>query len=85
LFAISPTQVTNTKFLSNSAQMNGGGAFFGDAKIYGSRFEGNSVSDPLDGGGAIYTFGPLNIGDTQFINNQAQHDGGAVYAGMRWP
>ncbi len=59
----------------------------GTANIYGSVFENNTTNDEIDDteegmistqGGAIYSFGPLNVYDGKFINNHAAK-GGAIY------
>lgn len=90
---VAPVLISNTTFLSNTAQCGGGIChapavylFDQDTQIINSHFEGNSCTDPnCDGGGVYMTAsfnGPfLSLINNDFINNTAGGKGGGVSVG----
>jgi uncharacterized repeat protein (TIGR01451 family) len=64
--------ITNTLFLTNTAQDGGGGAFvwYGGVSLNGSLFQGN-VATTMEGGGLFMYEGHLTANDTHFIGNRA--------------
>ncbi|MCB0059918.1 MAG: hypothetical protein KDE45_22925, partial [Caldilineaceae bacterium] len=76
------SRLTNTLFLSNTAQSEGGGAFvFGDGLIVsGGSFVGNSAT--ADGGG-LHACGSVTLTNPVFSGNVTQENGGGAYVGPR--
>lgn len=85
----SSTSISNSQFLNNQANLNtdGGGALLmngASLSIDGSHFEGNTSRN----GAALLILqvtgaNPAQISNSEFLNNQAQNQGGAIhlYAG----
>lgn len=79
--------LTNTQFISNTAQTNGGGAHVrGSATMSGGLFDQNQSFGDFSfsgyGGGGLYALSDLTFVDTVFTNNQAaSHGGGALVFG----
>lgn len=75
-------RLERTDFISNTAAASGGGVYANSATILSSNFEGNATQINFYeyGGGAVATFGTVNISDTLFINNTSLGYGGAVDA-----
>jgi predicted outer membrane repeat protein len=72
--------ITATDFVSNTAKRGGGLYAREAAVIENSRFERNaSTSTQFSGGGGMVAVGPLNVTNTQFVNNSAVFDGGGLY------
>ncbi|MEM7031351.1 MAG: hypothetical protein AAF629_17450 [Chloroflexota bacterium] len=74
--------VTQTQFISNVAQTNGGGAHVrGNVVVADATFDQNKALGDFSfgsyGGGGIYAIGSLHIINTEIINNQAYFGGGA--------
>ncbi|MEP7356157.1 MAG: hypothetical protein ABI847_02830, partial [Anaerolineales bacterium] len=74
--------LTNTRFLSNTADGAGGGAYvYGPAVVNGGLFTHNQCSNVIGcDGGALNTQDTLNLTGTQFISNSAHFRGGALFA-----
>ena len=71
------TTLTACTFNNNSADDNGGGAYFdGAATLTDCTFNNNSADD--DGGGAYFD-GAATLTDCTFNNNSADDDGGGAY------
>ncbi len=74
--------ITNTQFLTNTADEDGGGAHVeeGDAYIYTSMFIANeAATDPdADGGGLSLEIGSAWIWTTWFERNNAEDEGGGA-------
>lgn len=74
----------NVQFIGNEASYRGGGVFMGqysNLKFYDCRFEGNKAT--ISSGGAFYLGSSSSNADfynTDFIENQSQTNGGAIYA-----
>jgi fibronectin-binding autotransporter adhesin len=69
--------VSNTVFLSNTANLYGGGLIAIDPFISGGRFQSNTAPQ----GGGIYGLGTATITGTEFISNTASDSGGGAYLG----
>ncbi len=68
-------------FSINHASGRGGAvAAFGPLEVLNCRFAGNSSSDQLNGGGAIYTAGGAHIQESRFSANISAGYGGGVDA-----
>ncbi|MEM7344067.1 MAG: hypothetical protein AAF485_07480 [Chloroflexota bacterium] len=76
--------MTGTRFVSNSAPANGGGAYVTrDAILNGGQFERNIAggSNPFFHGGAgLFVMQTVNLIDTQFISNSTSQIGGGIRA-----
>jgi predicted outer membrane repeat protein len=75
--------LTNTVFLSNTAENDGGGAMFFNSGpvITGGLFQNNACIDTAGcAGGALYVEGSVTLTDTQFLGNSSQFAGGAINA-----
>ena len=69
--------VADCHIYGNSANGNGGGAyFFGSSYIYDSEISGN-IS--MSNGGGIYYVGSLTVEDCIIKNNMANYNGGGIY------
>jgi predicted outer membrane repeat protein len=79
LFSFSHTGIHDTRFISNTAQDQGGGAAApGVLTITGGLFQYNRAV--LGTGGGLYAQNNATIQDTQFISNTARSYGGGMYA-----
>jgi predicted outer membrane repeat protein len=79
--------LTGTDVISNTAGESGGGLFqdSGSESVHvsGSRFERNAANGTInwmDGGGAIFARGSVELVSTQLAENSAVSDGGGLYA-----
>ena len=73
--------ISNTQFLSNTAQGDGGGAFLlGEITLSNVLFQGNQCTAGTCDGGGLFSFSNTSIQETQFVDNVAQDDGGGVAA-----
>jgi len=82
-FNNSTLTLTNTDFISNSAQVNGGGAYANNqAFVTGGRFERNAAGGNetafSDGGGGLRALSAV-VSGTQFIQNSSGEDGGGLH------
>lgn len=85
-FSSGTTTITNSLFLSNSAEAVssafGGGAFaFGGLIIVGSRFDSNAISAPSALGGGVGTAGSADITSSTFTMNTSTSSNAASAAG----
>jgi predicted outer membrane repeat protein len=71
--------ISHTTFISNTADLGGGGVTMIDGSIVNSRFEGNVAKE--DWGGGLYAMGTTLVTNTVFVNNVAQANGGGAYFG----
>jgi predicted outer membrane repeat protein len=74
--------LTNTVFLSNTADNRGGGVDAASAlTLVNGRFEGNgcSAANQCQGAG-LYSEAPLSLNGTQFLGNASFLSGGGLYA-----
>lgn len=73
----------DSQILSNTAlgSSAGGIRVAGHANISGSLFQGNHCLGSTCSGGAMYAITTLALTNTQFIDNRARNDGGAVRVG----
>ena len=73
--------VLNSKFTNNTAKSNGGAIYASntavDLTIGNSVFVNNSAKN----GGAIYTLSPTSIESSEFVENTASSNGGAISIG----
>ena len=68
--------LTNTRFLSNTAANQGGGMYAnGPATLNGTQFLGNTSND----GGGLFAIDALTLTSGVFLGNTASHNGGGVY------
>jgi predicted outer membrane repeat protein len=76
------SSLNNTRFISNTSQSEGGGAFvFGsDLAVSGGSFSGNSA---LADAGGLHACGNVTLLNTTLISNTAQESGGGVFVGPR--
>ena len=76
-------EVTNSRFIGNSADSGGGlmNDDYATAFIKGSIFSGNTAMD----GGAIFNFqsSHMSITGSSFSSNSSDSDGGAIYSSFR--
>lgn len=73
----SPLVLNGVSFISNTANLDGGGAYARDrAVVNGSLFQANSAFD----GGGLFTFITLTLANTQFLSNTAIATGGGLNA-----
>ena len=71
--------ISNTQFLSNTAQGDGGGAFMlGNITLSNVLFEGNRCTAGSCDGGGLFSFSNTTIQETQFVGNVAQDSGGGL-------
>jgi len=85
---------TNGKFLDNYSEDDGGAVYVDDdfsddaSTFVGSTFTGNDASSGLchgacgessPNGGALFSYGVVNLNKTTFTNNAAGNHGGAVF------
>ncbi len=74
VYAFDRLLVTNTQFISNTANGSGGGAYTDDAAVLnGAWFERNQGSG---NGGGLYVLQTLTLTGTEFISNTANGSGG---------
>ncbi|CAG0934923.1 putative outer membrane protein PmpB [Thermoflexales bacterium] len=71
--------ISHTAFISNTAELGGGGVTMIDGSVVDSRFERNTVQEYW--GGGLYAMGTTFITNTIFIDNIAQTHGGGAYFG----
>jgi predicted outer membrane repeat protein len=74
------SSLNSTRFISNTSQSEGGGAFvFGsDLAVSGGSFSGNSA---LADAGGLHACGNVTLLNTTLISNTAQESGGGVFVG----
>jgi predicted outer membrane repeat protein len=74
LCSYSAAILTNTRVLSNEAQMGGGIFSVAPIEVHGGRFQGNRA---VSYGGGLYSlFGTSLLSGVELINNHATHGGG---------
>jgi predicted outer membrane repeat protein len=79
MFSFSMTDISNSQFISNTAQDQGGGlAAPGNLTLTNGLFLGNQTV--LGGGGGLFAQTQAHIIATQFVSNTAQGSGGGVFA-----
>ena len=87
LHVLGKTVLSGTQVLSNTAGWSGGGVYQDRndrrVEVMGGSFQGNSAhgTQSSDGGGGLYSAGPLDVTGGCFVGNGAANLGGAVYAG----
>ena len=73
-------EMNNFHYYGNGAAINN--QSFGTLYIESSQFGGNSVDDAPDGGGAIFSRGPVFVYDSEFFGNRAENAGMYSFDGM---
>ncbi len=77
LYAGNTLEMTGTQFISNAAQIEGGGAYVaGAVSLNGGLFQNNTST--TSGGGGLYASSTLALTGTQFISNTASNVGGGA-------
>ncbi len=72
----STANVSNSNFISNTAELGGGAHFISTATLTANTFNGNSANDY---GGGAYFSDMANVTDSLFSGNSAGSDGGGAY------
>ncbi len=77
----SPLTLRDTRFISNTAQNNGGGLWIeiNGATLNGGLFERNTTLSNEGDGAGLWVFHNLTLTGTQFISNTAQNNGGGAF------
>ena len=70
--------IIHSDFISNTADLGGGGVAMINGSINDSRFESNVVTGQ---GGGLYAMGTTLVTNTEFISNAAHTNGGGAYFG----
>ncbi len=75
--------LTNMRFINNSATQGSGGAVnvFLTFTDRGSVFESNSTDDASGSGGAVYAWGDVSLTGSEFTNNESAANAGALSVG----
>lgn len=72
--------VSNTHFLDNSSQGDGGAVFaLGENVITGALFQENRCLATSCDGGGLFAFSRTTVHDSHFLDNTAQDDGGGAF------
>lgn len=80
LYSNAPLTLINVEFINNEAEYDSGGAYmFNSVTLVGGHFENNRCTRSSCEGGALRVAGALTATDSTFIDNIANHSGGAVH------